>query len=206
MTPAEILALAIAILTAVLALLSWLQPMFLPVFLTIFGAAAGTWALLRLRPAVTRYRSVKRSPSGVRNEAVIALFDVVFAIVVLSVTIVYLGMLGFSLWYAYSPVYADLFQKLLDWSAIPTGLWGLYVGYQIRGATIAAPLVYAPPAGWMSEGKYFAIALGVAVLVVLIGVGIFILWPSGATMLLMIPIAMVAPVIGILVANSLDHP
>jgi hypothetical protein len=137
---------------------------------------------------------------------VIALFDVVFAIVVLSVTIVYLGMLGFSLWEAYLAVYADLFQKLLDWSAIPTGLWGLYVGYQIRGATIPLLSSDVSPAGWMSEGKYFAIALGVAVLVVLLGVGIFIRWPSGATMLLMIPIAMIAPVIGILVANSLDHP
>ena len=99
MTPLEILQLAITIIAGVLALLTWVQHVI---------------SQARLRHAL----------GVVSWDAVLAMQ---IFIGVLS-TLGYLAMLGFCLWNSYNPVYADLFNKLLQWSIVPGLIWGFFFG------------------------------------------------------------------------------
>jgi subtilisin family serine protease len=55
-------------------------------------------------------------------------FEYVQAIIALSVTFAYLGMLAFSLVNSFIPAYATAFNVLIDWSIVPGIIWGFYFG------------------------------------------------------------------------------
>ena len=58
----------------------------------------------------------------------------------------------------------------------------------------------------MSESKYFATALTIAVLTIVVGIVALILHPSPLTFFLLIGLTFAAAPTGIMIANRLDHP
>jgi hypothetical protein len=61
-------------------------------------------------------------------------FEYVQAIIALSVTFAYLGMLIFSLVNSFIPDYAAAFNTLIDWSIVPGIIWGFYFGSTVYKA------------------------------------------------------------------------
>jgi uncharacterized membrane protein YdcZ (DUF606 family) len=55
-----------------------------------------------------------------------AIDDYVKSIIALVATFVYLGLLVGCFFYAYIPEYAQLFDKILNWSVVPGFIWGAY--------------------------------------------------------------------------------